>query len=60
MKEEQKELQKQLRERDRMVESDKKEYERMKNDLHDRLKDRDVRIGHLEERIKETADLTDN
>jgi hypothetical protein len=30
-----------------MVDSDKKEYERMKVELRDRLKERDVRIEHL-------------
>jgi PHD/YefM family antitoxin component YafN of YafNO toxin-antitoxin module len=43
-----------------MVDSDKKEYERMKVELHDRLKERDVRIEHLQERIKDSADMTDN
>lgn len=32
----------------------------MKSDMHDRLKERDVRIEHLQERIKETAEMTDN
>ena len=43
-----------------MVESDKKEYDRMKEELRDRLKERDTRIEHLQERIKETGDMTDN
>jgi predicted transcriptional regulator len=32
----------------------------MKNEMHERLKDRDVRIEHLQERIKDTAEITDN
>ena len=28
--------------------------------MHDRLKERDTRIEHLQERIKETAEMTDN
>ena len=43
-----------------MVDSDKKEYERMKEELRERLKERDTRIEHLQERIKETGDMTDN
>ena len=52
MKEEAKELQRQISEKDKMVESDKKEYDRMKEDLRDKLKERDTRIEHLQERIK--------
>ena len=43
-----------------MVEADKKEYERMKEELRDRLKQRDTRIQHLEERIKQTSEVNDN
>ena len=32
----------------------------MKEEMHDRLKERDTRIEHLQERIKQTAELTDN
>jgi hypothetical protein len=32
----------------------------MQHEMRDKLKERDVRIEHLQERIKETADLTDN
>ena len=60
MKEEAKELQRQITEKDKMVDSDKKEYERMKEELRERLKERDTRIEHLQERIKETGDMTDN
>lgn len=28
--------------------------------MRDRLKERDTRISHLQERIKETSELTDN
>jgi len=45
-------LQRQISEKDKMVESDKKEYDRMKEDLRDKLKERDTRIEHLQERIK--------
>jgi hypothetical protein len=34
-----------------MVESDKREYERMQHEMYDRLKERDARIEHLQERI---------
>ena len=32
----------------------------MKQDMHDRLKERDARIEHLQQRNKQTTELTDN
>lgn len=60
LKGERKEFERQLKEKDKIVESQKRQYERMQADMHDRLKERDTRIEHLQERIKEHADLTDN
>lgn len=52
LKDEGVELQRQIKEKDKIVEAEKREYDRMKEEMRDRLKERDTRIGHLQERIK--------
>ncbi len=42
-----------MREKDKLVEAEKKEYERLKHEMYDRLKERDVQIDHMKERIKQ-------
>lgn len=60
LKGERKDFDRQLKEKDKIVDAEKRELERLKHEMHDRLKERDVRIEHLQERIKESAEMNDN
>lgn len=60
LKNDRKDFERQLKEKDKTVEGEKRELERLKHEMYDRLKERDTRIEHLQERIKENTEMNEN
>lgn len=54
------ELEKLLKEKDKLIQAERNELERVKNELLDRIKERESRILHLQEKIKESGDMNAN
>lgn len=51
------ELNKIIKEKDKMVDSERREHERVKQELTDRIKERESRISDLMEKIKTSGDM---